>query len=92
MRTRAWERCQCGHHTSALEALSEAGLREQLEEVRPLKGCGAHDQHVRRHCACKELHPTRVTNGTHVVVHRTLGRVEKGGGREDDATDPTLLY
>ena len=32
-----WSACvspyQCVHHTSALEAFSEAGLREQLEEV-----------------------------------------------------------
>ena len=33
---------------------------------------------MRCHCACKELHPTRVTNGTHVVVHRTLRERRRG--------------
>ena len=47
---------------------------------------------MRRHCTCKELHPTRVTNGTHVVVHRTLrerrrGQEEKRRRRQNASGD-----
>ena len=47
---------------------------------------------MRRHCACKELHPARVTNGTHVVVHRTLrerrrGQEEKRRRRQNASGD-----
>ena len=56
--------------TTALEALAKGALVQQPQEVCPLKGGGAHDQHVRGHHVGQPLHPKDVPYHSQVAHSR----------------------